>query len=134
MTKAGLQAMWEKFDHQTFDTCPRYYCHDQPLLPLGPSSLPGEAAVRVYCLNCQDLYLPQSAKHAKMDGVAFGPSFAHFFVRTVLYSNGNKALENRKGPHDWKVYVPRIYGFRIYREGKEVKEEGIREERPIDFK
>ena len=131
LTKAGLQAMWEKFDQQTFGTCPRYYCHEQPLLPVGPSALPGEEAAKAYCLNCQDLYVPSTSKHSKMDGIAFGPSFAHFFVRTVLYVNETKALENRKGPHDWQIYVPKIYGFRIFRENK-VK--GIRDERPIDFK
>lgn len=131
MTKAGLQAMWEKFENQTFGTCPRYHCHDQPLLPIGPSALPNEEFVRVYCLNCQDLYCPSTLKHAKMDGVPFGPSFAHFFIRTVLYTNQVKAFENRRGPHDWQVYVPKIYGFRIY---KEAAEPGIRCERPDDFK
>lgn len=131
MTKAGAQAMWEKFEQQTYGTCPRYYCHDQPFLPLGPSALPGKEAARAYCLNCQDFYQPATQKHAKMDGVAFGPSFAHFFIRTVLYANETKALENRKGSHDWQVYVPKIYGFRIHRD---IKEEGIRDERPVDFK
>lgn len=131
MTKAGLQDMWEKFEQQAYGTCPRYYCHEQPLLPVGLSALPGEEAARVYCLNCQDLYIPSTQKHAKMDGVPFGPSFAHFFVRTVLYTNETKALENRKGPHDWQIYVPKIYGFRIF---KEIKMERIRDERPVDFK
>ena len=131
MTKAGLQAMWERFDQQAFGTCPRYYCHEQPLLPLGPSALPSQECARVYCLNCQDVYSPFTAKHAKMDGVPFGPTFAHFFIRTLLYVNEIKAIENRKGSHDWQVYVPKIYGFKIYNseEGS-----GIRSERPRDFK
>lgn len=131
ITKAGLQAMWEKFDQQTFGTCPRYYCHEQPLLPVGLSALPGKETARVYCLNCQDLYVPSTLKHSKMDGMPFGPSFAHFFVRTVLYSNETKALENRKGSHDWQIHIPKIYGFRIF---KENKSKGIRDERPVDFK
>ena len=132
MTKAGLQAVWEKFESQTYGTCPRYYCHDQSLLPMGPSSLPDKATVKTYCLNCQDLYYPSTTRHAKMDGVAFGPSFAHFFVRTVLYAHEKKAIENRSGPHDWQTYIPKIYGFRIYKSPND--EEGIRAQRPTDFK
>lgn len=131
MTKAGLQAMWEKFEQQTFGTCPRYYCHDQPLLPVGPSALPNKDFAQLYCLNCQDVYIPFTSKHSKMDGVPFGPSFPHFFVRTVLYSSEVKARENRKGPHDWQVYVPKIYGFKIY---KTDENSGIRSDRPRDFK
>lgn len=130
MTKSGLQAIWERFEQQTYGTCPRYYCHEQPLLPVGPSSLPGVDTVKAYCLNCQDLYQP-SQRVSKMDGVPFGPSFAHFFVRTLLYANQTKAIENRRGPHDWQVFVPKIYGFRIHRENRC---EGIRNERPNDFK
>ena len=132
MTKAGLQAIWEKFEQQTFGTCPRYFCHEQSLLPIGPSALPAKGTARVYCLNCQDLYVPSTLKHAKMDGVPFGPSFAHFFVRTVLYANETKAVENRKDPHNWQLYVTKIYGLRIFKE--EEKSERIRDKRPVDFK
>lgn len=131
MTKAGLQAIWEKFEQQTYGTCPRYYCHDQPLLPVGPSALPGRETVKVYCLHCQDLYQPTTQKHSKIDGVPFGPSFAHFFVRTLLYANESKAIENRRGSHDWQVFIPKIYGFRIHRQGEAAE---IRKERPTDFK
>jgi casein kinase II subunit beta len=133
MTKSGLQAMWEKFDNHAFGTCPRYLCHDQALLPVGPSAVPDAECLRVYCLHCQDLYRPFSAKHCKADGLPFGPTFAHFFVRTVLYANPHKAAENRKGEHDWQIYVPKIYGFRLFRQG-EMNCGGIRTERPLDFK
>ena len=131
MTKAGLQAMWERFEQQAFGTCPRYFCHDQALLPIGLSALPRHECARVYCLNCQDLYVPFNSKHAAMDGVPFGPTFPHFFTRTVLYANEVKALENRKGSHSWQVHVPKIYGFRIWRNAGE---RGIRSERPRDYK
>ena len=131
MTKAGLQAIWDRYEQQTYGTCPRYYCHDQPLLPIGLSSLPGKEEARTYCINCQDVYLPGTLRHSKMDGVAFGPSFAHFFTRTLLYGNEMKAIENRKGPHSWQFFVPRIYGFRIK---KREEDSTVRNERPIDFK
>ena len=131
MTKAGLQAMWERFDQHAFGNCPRYFCHNQQLLPIGLSALPDKETVKVYCLKCQDIYVPQTQKHSKMDGVAFGPSFAHFFVRTVLYSNEIKAVENRRGSHDWQQFVPKLYGFRIY--NPETFNLKIRSQRPRDF-
>lgn len=111
--------MWAKFEKRAFGTCPRYFCNDQPLLPLGPSALPGVEAVRVYCLCCQDLYVPSTLKHAKMDGVPFGPTFAHFFTRTVMFTNAETAVKVRKECPIGNPYVPKIYGFRVFREGHE---------------
>lgn len=136
MTKAGLQAMWERFDQHAFGTCPRYLCHDQQLLPIGLSALPNKETARVYCLKCQDIYVPHTQKHSEIDGVAFGPSFAHFFIRTVLYSNETKAFENRRGSHDWQQFVPKLYGFRIFNPENyayDVNNLKIRNQRPHDF-
>lgn len=136
LTKAGLQEMWERFEHHAFGTCPRYLCHDQSLLPVGLSNLPNKAPARGYCLNCQDIYVPPSQKHAKMDGVPFGTTFSHFLIRTALYSNDQKARDGRKSARAWQQFVPKIYGFRIYKEPSSETQElpKIRSERPKDYK
>jgi casein kinase II subunit beta len=112
LSKQGLQEMTEKYEAGDFGTCPRHLCRGQPLLPVGLSALPATASCKVYCLNCQDLYTPASRIHAQADGVAFGPTFAHFMVRNVLFLDAEKAVAGR-GSQRWDQFVPKIYGFRI---------------------
>ncbi|EGA62329.1 Ckb1p [Saccharomyces cerevisiae FostersO] len=72
LTKPGLQAMAEKFDHKEFGTCPRYYCNGMQLLPCGLSDTVGKHTVRLYCPSCQDLYLPQSSRFLCLEGAILG--------------------------------------------------------------
>ena len=44
-------------------------------------------APRFIALNCQDVYVPFTVKHAKWTVSHSVPTFAHFFVRTVIYAN-----------------------------------------------
>lgn len=115
LSKQGLHQMASKFQAADFGTCPRYLCHGQPLLPVGLSALPGVSGCKVYCLNCQDLYTPASKAHATADGVAFGPTFAHFLVRTVLFAGGGGEAGVQRAEQQWERFIPKIYGFRIAR-------------------
>lgn len=134
LSKAGVNDMWEKLEQRAFGTCPRFYCHEHPLLPVGLSALPRQEQTRLYCPNCQDLYMPTASRHARLDGCVFGPTFAHFFVRTTLYASLGKAGENRAGPHAWHVYTPKIYGFRIYQPEHPIRTGLLLRKRPVDFK
>lgn len=107
LTKQGLQAMAEKFDHKQFGTCPRYYCNGMQLLPGGLSDTIGKHTVRLYCPSCQDLYLPQSSRFLCLEGAYWGTSFPGVFLKHF------KELEDyveRKGKESYQL---KVFGFKI---------------------
>ncbi|KAK9235938.1 casein kinase II regulatory subunit-domain-containing protein [Lipomyces kononenkoae] len=82
LTRAGLTIMAEKYDLQHFGTCPRYLCHQTPVLPIGSSDLPGNDTVKLYCPSCADIYSPIGKEQNEVDGAYFGTSFAGLFLKT----------------------------------------------------
>lgn len=112
VTRAGMAALHERVRVAAFGSCPRVLCAQEALLPLGPSVLPRRSPLRLYCPNCQDLYVPGAPVHAKLDGCAWGPTAAHLLCRAHLHADARAALEAR-ACQPWPVYVPRIYGFRL---------------------
>lgn len=90
----------------TFGNCPRVLCEGQGLLPLGLSDTPLQDTVKLYCMRCEDIYLPKSSAHNAIDGASFGTSFPQ------LYILSNK-IELQ--PYEERVvkFVPRIFGFRL---------------------
>ena len=63
-----------------FGRCPRVYCYQQPLLPVGLSDIPYQKAVKLYCPRCEDIYSPKSNRHGSIDGAYFGTTFPHMFL------------------------------------------------------
>ncbi|AET41070.1 casein kinase 2 regulatory subunit CKB1 Ecym_7224 [Eremothecium cymbalariae DBVPG len=110
LTKQGLQAMAEKFDHKEFGTCPRYYCGGMQLLPCGLSDTVGKNTVRLYCASCQDLYLPHSSRHLCLEGAFWGTSFPGVFLKHF------KELEDYVEQKNKNVYRLRIFGFALAKE------------------
>ncbi|AAS54653.1 AGR163Wp [Eremothecium gossypii ATCC 10895] len=110
LTKQGLQAMAEKFDHKEFGTCPRYYCGGMQLLPCGLSDTLGKNTVRLYCASCQDLYLPHSSRHLCLEGAFWGTSFPGVFLKHF------KELEDYVEQKNKNVYRLRIFGFPVAKE------------------
>lgn len=110
LTKQGLQAMAEKFDHKEFGTCPRYYCGGMQLLPCGLSDTLGKNTVRLYCASCQDLYLPHSSRHLCLEGAFWGTSFPGVFLKHF------KELEDYVEQKSKNTYHLRIFGFAVAKE------------------
>ncbi|SCV73939.1 BQ2448_6369 [Microbotryum intermedium] len=129
LTRQGLQQMYAKFDASHFGTCPRVYCSLSKLVPCGRSDLPGVDTVKLYCPSCVDMYTPPSSRYQGVDGAFFGTTFPHLLFQTYpspltfpppapAHSTTNSDPATRREPTTpmtslAKVYVPRIYGFKV---------------------
>ncbi|KAI9179978.1 chromatin remodeling complex Adenosinetriphosphatase [Blastocladiella emersonii ATCC 22665] len=112
-TKQGLQSMLNKLENREFGTCPRTFCYNYPLLPLGEYDHPGMGNVKLYCHSCHDMYNVPSTRLGRLDGAAFGSTFPHLLFTTYpdLHSH---ILGLTRDPGPLQVaYVPRIFGFRV---------------------
>lgn len=105
-TPQGIAQMHKKYINGVFGCCPRVLCQNQGLLPIGLSDKPGVDSVKLYCMCCEDIYLPKSSAHNNIDGAYFGTSFPQ------LYILSNKIV---LPPYEERVmkFVPKIFGFRL---------------------
>lgn len=101
-----------------FGRCSRIGCHGMPLLPIGMSDCydiggKGGAARRAmrYCPCCREMFYMWESK---VDGAAWGTSFAHLF----LMVQGSEVFGGifRNHGHDGKLQQPKstIYGFPLH--------------------
>ncbi|KAI0353616.1 hypothetical protein OH77DRAFT_1427304 [Trametes cingulata] len=146
LTRAGLQAMVDKYEAGIFGSCPRVYCNGCNVVPCGRSDLPGLDTVKLFCPNCNDIYTPPSSRFQGVDGAFFGTTFAHLFFqsyrelapapfwkpispsstspRSSASSSSNQPPFVNPNPYGGqkraagKVYVPKIYGFRVSERAK----------------
>ena len=100
----GLAMMREKFLNGTFGVCPRVLCGGQYVLPIGMSENLRHSRVKVFCPKCEDVYIPKK-KCSDVDGAYFGCSFPHILLQTY------PDMHPKEVP---VVFVPRIYGFKLY--------------------
>ncbi|CAJ0606613.1 unnamed protein product [Cylicocyclus nassatus] len=103
LTNRGLSLMLKKWQDGDFGTCPRVFCYDHPLLPVGTSDVPGTDKVKMFCTSCRDIYHPKHTRHQAIDGAYFGTSFPEMFL--MVYPELRRPKPQR--------YEPRLFGFKI---------------------
>ncbi|KAF9075718.1 casein kinase II regulatory subunit-domain-containing protein [Rhodocollybia butyracea] len=147
LTRAGLSTMVDKYEAGIFGSCPRVYCMGTNVVPCGRSDMPGLDTVKLFCPNCNDIYVPPSSRFQGVDGAFFGTTFAHLFFQTyrelspapfwkATSSSSHASPRSSTGsvsqnatfvnpnPHGGQkraagyVYVPRIYGFKVSERAK----------------
>ncbi|CAO0789298.1 unnamed protein product [Mucor circinelloides] len=104
LTRNGLRLMAERYSNSQFGTCPRYYCNDSPVLPMGQFDETGRESVHLYCPRCLDIYTPPGSIHRCVDGAHFGSTYCQLLFLTY------PELVPSPNSH---IYQPRIFGFRI---------------------
>jgi casein kinase II subunit beta len=58
----------DKYESGIFGSCPRVYCVGCNVVPCGRSDLPGIDTVKLFCPNCNDIYVPPSSRFQGVDG------------------------------------------------------------------
>lgn len=107
LTKQGLHAMAEKYEENCFGSCPRYYCDGMHLIPIGRFDSPGIETVRLYCPNCNDIYLPSSSRYLNIDGAFFGTSFVGLFMK--MFPEIDRQTKQRTRDQ----FQLKLFGFRL---------------------
>ncbi|KAI8988681.1 casein kinase II regulatory subunit-domain-containing protein [Pilobolus umbonatus] len=104
ITRNGLRTMANRYSNCQFGVCPRYYCDQSPVLPVGQYDDLGKESVRLYCPRCLDIYTPPSTAHQCVDGAHFGTTYTHLLFLT--YPRLLPIVPTT-------IYQPRIFGFRV---------------------
>ncbi|KAI9272222.1 casein kinase II, regulatory subunit [Helicostylum pulchrum] len=104
LTRDGLRLMAERYAHTEFGTCPRYYCDESPVLPVGKFDQSGKESVHLYCPICLDIYNPPSSVHQSIDGAHFGTTYANLLFLTFPELIPQVSHQ---------IYQPTIFGFRV---------------------
>ena len=111
LTERGCKKMLYKYLQGHFGHCPRVYCENANVLPIGLSDRVGDGTVKLYCPRCSDVYVPKQLKHTFIDGAYFGSSFPHMLFM---------AFSEYRPPASREKYVPRLCGFKIHPSAYEV--------------
>mmetsp|Transcript_27703 Transcript_27703/g.84987 ORF Transcript_27703/g.84987 Transcript_27703/m.84987 type:complete len:197 (+) Transcript_27703:262-852(+) len=97
--------MHAKYLRRDFGSCPRYFCDNYPVLPVGLNDALGVARVSTYCPRCRQVF--RASEH--VDGASFGTTFPHLFLMTFGFPRVSE-----DDPLQSETYVPRVFGFRLH--------------------
>ena len=81
-SRQGMQIMADKYESQHFGFCPRVFCNQSRVLPVGCSDIPGQETVKLFCPSCLDVYTPPNSRFQSVDGAFFGTTFGCLFFMT----------------------------------------------------
>lgn len=107
----GLQLIYAKYKKGDYPECPRYFCKSK-LLPFAEGEGLGQD-LRWFCPVCNDVYAMDRIyekeedfhNYSDIDGGYFGNSWVYLFKQRY----GSRFEQKEQ----LKVYIPRIFGFRI---------------------
>ncbi|EZG56106.1 casein kinase II subunit beta [Gregarina niphandrodes] len=107
LTQTGLTIMAQKYKEGVFGVCPRILCQKQAVLPIGISEELRQHRCRVYCPNCQEVYIPRGELigASDIDGAFFGTTFPHM----LLMADPRLVSPTVPIPH-----IPQLFGFKQY--------------------
>jgi casein kinase II subunit beta len=110
LTRRGLALMYKRYaaHAEGFEVCPRVFCRDTLCLPHGVFAEFGRQKLKMLCPQCGDMYTVTAPRFRDVDGAFFGPNYAHMFIQR--YPDVVPTVPSR-------VYVPKIFGFKIYHPG-----------------
>lgn len=103
ISAAGLESVRDKHSRGVYGRCPRLFCEEYPLLPVGMDDQSGVSLTQCFCAKCRDVY--RAPSHVVVDSVAFGTSLPHVFLERYQDLCPSKPE---------RAYTPKIYGFRIH--------------------
>lgn len=78
-SRQGMQVMADKYEAAHFGFCPRVFCNQARVLPVGLHDLPGQETVKLFCPSCLDVYTPPNSRFQSVDGAFFGTTFGCLF-------------------------------------------------------
>ena len=108
-TSLGMDALKRKvIDKRRYGVCPRHFCQQCPLLPVGTSPIPNRHSAKLFCLRCADIYTPPDDN--KVDGAHFGPAVPAVFLTTFPEYDGRHRFSNPQ---------QRIFGFKLYNDASQ---------------
>ena len=81
-SRQGMQIMADKYEAAHFGFCPRVFCNQARVLPVGCSDIPGQETVKLFCPSCLDIYTPPNSRFQSVDGAFFGTTFGCLFFMT----------------------------------------------------
>lgn len=81
-SRPGIQQMADKYELQHFGCCPRVFCNQARVLPVGCNDIPGQETVKLFCPSCLDVYTPPNSRFQSVDGAFFGTTFGCLFFMT----------------------------------------------------
>lgn len=79
-SRPGIQQMLEKYELGHFGYCPRVFCSNTTVLPVGRTDTPGQETVKLFCPSCLDVYNPPNSRFQAVDGAFFGTTFGCLFL------------------------------------------------------
>lgn len=105
MSAEGIADVRLKYLNREFGVCPRVFCKNANVIPIGLSDTVEVASVKAFCPQCNDVYEPKSSSKYQLDGAFFGTGLPHMLF--MMHP------ELRPLPLSTN-FDARLFGFKLY--------------------